>query len=137
MLQITLRGLQCNISVLNVHAPTEDKSDDMKDSIYKERGNVSYQFPKYHKIILLDFNAKAEGEDIFKPTIGNENLHEIRNDNGVRAVNFATSENLIVRSVMFLNCNIHKYAWTSDGKKHNQIHHVLIDKRQHSSTVHI
>jgi hypothetical protein len=32
--------------------------------------------------ILLDFNAKAGRKDIFKPTIGNESLHEINNDNG-------------------------------------------------------
>jgi hypothetical protein len=29
------------------------------------------------KILLGDFNAKVDREDIFKPTIGNENLHEI------------------------------------------------------------
>jgi hypothetical protein len=51
-------------------------------------------FPKYHIKILLDFNAKVGREDIFTPTTGNERLHEINNDNGVRAVNFATSKNL-------------------------------------------
>jgi hypothetical protein len=34
---------------------------------------------------------KVEGEDIFKPKVGNGILHEISNDNGVSAVNFATS----------------------------------------------
>jgi hypothetical protein len=46
------------------------------------------------KILLGDFNAKVGREDIFKPTIGNESLHEISNDNGV---NFATSKNLTVQ----------------------------------------
>jgi hypothetical protein len=41
---------------------------------------------------------------------------------GVRAVNFATSENLVVKSTMFPHCSIHKYTWTSpDGQTHNQI----------------
>jgi hypothetical protein len=40
-------------------------------------------------------------EDIFKPIIGNESLHEASNDNGVRVVNFATSKNLIVKSTTF------------------------------------
>jgi hypothetical protein len=35
------------------------------------------------KILSGDFNAKVGQEDIFKPTIGNENLHEKSNDNGV------------------------------------------------------
>jgi hypothetical protein len=46
------------------------------------------------KILLGDFNAKAGREDIFKPTIGNESLDDISNDNGVRLVNYATSRNL-------------------------------------------
>jgi hypothetical protein len=41
-----------------------------------------------------NFKAKIGREDIFKPTTGNESLHEISNDNGVRLVNFATSKNL-------------------------------------------
>jgi hypothetical protein len=49
------------------------------------------QFLKYHvKILSGDFNAKVGREDIFKPTIGNEILHETSNDNRVKVVNFAT-----------------------------------------------
>jgi hypothetical protein len=46
------------------------------------------------KILLGDLNAKVDSEDIYKPTIWNESLHEISNDNGVRIVNFATSKTL-------------------------------------------
>ena len=73
-------------------------------------------------------------ENIFKPAIGNESLHKDNNDNGVRIVNFATSKNLFVKSTMLLHGNIHKYTWTSpDGKTHNQIDHILIDRRQQLS----
>jgi hypothetical protein len=49
-------------------------------------------------------------------------------------VNFATSENLRVKSTMFPYRNIHKYTWTSpDGKTHNQIDHILVDRRSHSN----
>ena len=86
------------------------------------------------KILLGDFNAKVGREKIFKPTIGNESLHQHSNDNGVRIVNFATSKNLVVKSTMFPHRNIHKYTWTSpDGKNHNQINHILIDRSRHSS----
>jgi len=86
------------------------------------------------KILLGDFNAKVGRENIFKPTIGNESLHQDSNDNGIRIVNFATSKNLVVKSTMFPHRNIHKYTWTSpDGQTHNQIDHILIDRRWHSS----
>jgi hypothetical protein len=42
------------------------------------------------KILLGDFSAKVGKENIFKPTIGIESLHEISNDNGV--VNFVLSK---------------------------------------------
>jgi hypothetical protein len=90
------------------------------------------------KILLRDFNIEVGREDIFKPTVGNESLHEISNDNGVRVVNFATSKNLIVKSMMFPHCSIHKYTWTSpDGNTHNQIGQILIDRQKHSSVLDI
>ena len=73
----------------------------------------------------------------FKPIIGQESLHQDSNDNGVRLVNFTTSKNL-VKSTIFPHRNIHKYTWTSpdgNGKTHNQIDHVLIDRRWHSSVL--
>ena len=90
------------------------------------------------KILLGDFNAKLGREDTFKPTIGNESLHEDSNDNGVRVVNFATSKDLVVKSTMFPHRNIYKYTWTSpDGKPHNQVDHVLIDRIWHSSILYV
>jgi len=55
------------------------------------------------KILLGDFNALVGRENIFKPTVGNESLHQDGNDNGARIVNFATSKNLVVRSMTFLH----------------------------------
>jgi len=60
------------------------------------------------KILLGDFNAKVEKENIFKPTIGNESLHQDSNDSGVRIVNFTTSETPVVRSTKFPHRSIHK-----------------------------
>jgi exonuclease III len=83
MSYIILRGSWFHIIVLNVHAPTEDKIDDVKDSFYEELEHIFDKFPKYHmKMLLGDFNAKAGRKDISKPTIENESLHEISNGNG-------------------------------------------------------
>jgi hypothetical protein len=115
MSYIILRDGWCNI-ILNVHAPTEDKIDDIKERFYEELEHVFDKFPKYH--ILLDFNAEVSREDIFKPTVGNESLHEISNDNGIRVVNFATSKDLTVKSTMYQHRNINKFTWTSPGGRH-------------------
>jgi hypothetical protein len=41
---ITLRGCWCDIIVLNVHAPKEDKIDDIKYSFYEEPEHVFNKF---------------------------------------------------------------------------------------------
>jgi hypothetical protein len=47
-----------------VHAPTEDKDDDIKDIFYEELQQV-YEFPRYHmKILLGDCNPKVGRENI-------------------------------------------------------------------------
>jgi hypothetical protein len=110
-----LRGL--SLLVMYVRAPTEDKIDNVKDSLYEE----------LQRIFDIRFQVQSSQKDIFKPTIENANLHEISNDNEVRVVNFATFENLIVKRTMFPHPNNHKYAWASpDGENHNQIDVILI-----------
>ena len=104
---IVLRGRWLHIILVNVHAPSEEKSEELKDSFYEQLEEVFDHFQKYHmKILLGDYNAKVGREDMFKPIIGQESLHQDSNDNGVRIVNFATSKNLVVK--MFPHRNIHK-----------------------------
>jgi hypothetical protein len=60
MSRIRLRGRWCNITVLNVHAPCEGKSDDLNDRFCEEVGRVFDQFPRYDmKVLLGDFNAEV------------------------------------------------------------------------------
>jgi hypothetical protein len=97
------------------------------------------------KILFGNFSAKVSREDIFKQTIRNESLHEISYDNWIKwnernwmkwYDNFTTPKNLRVKSAMFPHRNIHKYTWTSpDGKFHNQISHILVDRRRHSNVL--
>jgi hypothetical protein len=62
---IILRGRWFHIIVLNVQAPTEDKTDDVKDCFYEELKRIFDKFPKYHmKILLGDFSAKVGREDV-------------------------------------------------------------------------
>ena len=48
-----------------MYAPS--KSDDSKDSFYKELEQVFDHFPRYHtKILLGDFNAKVGEKEYFQ-----------------------------------------------------------------------
>jgi hypothetical protein len=88
MLYVIIQG-RWYIIFLNVHVPTQDKSNDLKDSSCEELECVFDHFPKYQmKILLGDFNAKVGR------TIRNESLHEISNHTGVRVTNYATLKNL-------------------------------------------
>jgi len=68
-----------------VHAPSQEKSDDSKDSFYDEL-EILDNFPRYNMKNIGDFNAKMGKEYTLKPTIGNESLHQDSYDNGVRIV---------------------------------------------------
>jgi hypothetical protein len=93
VIYIVLRGRWCNITVLDVHAPSEVENDHSKNSSYEELEPVFDNFPTYHmKILLGDFNAKVWREYILKPIIGNESPHQDSNDKGVRVVKFITKK---------------------------------------------
>jgi hypothetical protein len=69
------------------------------------------------KILFGDCNTKLGWEDIFKPTPGNDSLHQDSNDNGVKVVNFDSSNSLALKSMMFQHQINHKYNWPSPNRK--------------------
>jgi exonuclease III len=106
---IILRGHSCNIIVLNVHAPCEDKSEDVKDSFCEALGHVLDQCRRYNMKILLGDFKNRQGR-YFQLTIGYDCSHKISNDSGAIVVKSATSKNLAVKNTKFPHCNIHKYT---------------------------
>jgi hypothetical protein len=60
MSYIIMRGRYCHIIALNVHAPTKDKTDDVKDSFNEEVERVFDKIPKYYmKLLLGGFGARV------------------------------------------------------------------------------
>jgi hypothetical protein len=50
---IILRGVWCDIIVLNVQVQTEDTIDDIRDTFYEELDHVFDKLPKYNIKIVL------------------------------------------------------------------------------------
>jgi hypothetical protein len=54
------------------------------------------------------FNAKVGREHIYKPTIGNESLHNETNNKRIKMIQFAISKVFKVISTIFPHKDIHK-----------------------------
>ncbi|XP_071573135.1 craniofacial development protein 2-like [Temnothorax nylanderi] len=132
---LRIKGRFFNISLINVHAPTEDKSDVEKDEFYSALEDAYDKCPKNDiKIIVGDLNAKIGRESRYQPHIGKYSLHKESNKNGDRAIGFAASKNMIIGSTKFNHKDVQKPTWVSpDGQTLDQIDHVLIDARHASN----
>jgi hypothetical protein len=77
---------------------------------------------------------KLVKKSIYKPTIGNQSLHNETNNNRIKIIQFAISNGLNVRSTTFPHKDIHKETWYSaDSRTANQTDHILINNRFRSA----
>ena len=59
-----------NYSLINIYAPTNDKSDDVKDAFYESLDKTYDECPKHDvKIVIGDANAQIGTEDFFRRMI--------------------------------------------------------------------
>lgn len=134
--RLRLKGKYRKISIINVHAPTNEKKDEIKDQFYEEIGKVVNALPRYDvKIVLGDFNAKIGREEVYKSITGGYSLHGKTNENGEKLIQYATESRMKIMSTSFERKSIYKGTWMSpDGKTCNQIDHVLIEAK-HKETI--
>mgnify|MGYP005985764973 CR=1 FL=1 len=125
-------GQNQNLFVLNIHPPTEEKEDDVKDALYEEMDRVIDKIPKRDIIIIImgDANAKVGREEIYKEIVGKHSKHEESNNNGLRLIELAIERNMKIVSTQFQRKDIHKGTWIIPGRQEtNQIDHVLIQEK--------
>ena len=127
---IRVHGKFRNYSIINAHAPTEDKDNEEKDK------TVYSQCPRHDiKMVLGDFNAKVGKEESNYPYAGRNGLHEECNGNDYKLVQFDAATDMINGGTIFTHKNIHKVTWRSpDGDTMNQTDHISIQEK-HSSNL--
>lgn len=125
---IYIKGKFRNISIINVHAPTEEKDEDEKNAFDTLEGAYDNCPRNDVKIVIGNLNAKIEREAHHQRQTGLHSLHTENNDSGLRVIDFAAGRDMVVGSTMFLRKDIYKYTWIShDQETRNQIDYVLID----------
>lgn len=112
------RGRFFNYTFISVHAPTEEKEEELKDQFYEELEKRYDEAPRHDiKIIIGDLNAKVGQEEEFRPTIGTQSLQLESNDNGLRLIDFAMAKDMVISSTTFEHKRIHKQTWESPVMK--------------------
>lgn len=118
---IRMRGKYRKITIVNVHAPTEDKEEEEKDKFYEMIERKIQSTPRYDiKIVLGDFNAKVGRENIYKHITGGNSKHLTSSENGQKLIHFAIENDMKIMSTFFEHKDIHKGTWVSpDGRTVN------------------
>jgi exonuclease III len=130
--KLRVKGKYNNITLINTYAPTEDKTEEIKEQFYDDLQSIVDKVPKTDLTILLgDVNAKLGKELAYKKITGKYTLHEETNRNGELLCDFAAANIMIVMSTQFQHKPIHKGTWKSpDQNTKNQIDHVLINQNR-------
>lgn len=133
---LRVRGKFFNYSIINVHAPHNEKPEEDKEAFYNQLAKAYRKCPKHDiRIVIGDLNAQVGREQVYRPTIGKFSLHSGTNENGLKLINFAAAHNMVISSTCFRHKNIHLTTWASPGLRiRSQIDHMLIDGR-HASDV--
>ena len=84
-----------NISLIYVHAATEEKVELGKEAFYQKVEEMYDSCPSnYIKIVLGDWKPEVGREEIYRGVIGRHSMHLNRNNNGQRLVGLQQQKTL-------------------------------------------
>jgi exonuclease III len=71
------------LSIVSVHAPTEEEGEEEKGKYYEDLQKIHNKIPKHDIIkIMGDLNVKIGKEEVYQQVVGKHTLHESTNSNG-------------------------------------------------------
>ena len=107
--KLRMKGKFHNITLINVHAPTEEKTEEERGKFCVDLQKEYDRVPKHDNVMILgDLNAKIGRDKAYKNVTGKNTLHEVSNQNGEMVCNFAIENNLTVMSTQFQHKLIRK-----------------------------
>ena len=126
---VKLKGKPFDISIIQVYAPTADKSEEEHEQFYNDLEMAKSQCKSQYIVIVMgDFNAKV-GDEIYEDTVGPHGLGN-RNERGEKLIEWAKSHGRIIGNTWFEQHPRRLWTWKSPGDNtRNQIDYMLINSR--------
>ena len=127
-----LRASPFNITIIQVYAPTSSYEDSDVDEFYRELQSLVDQTPKQDILVVQgDWNAKV-GEDAQEDwgEVCGPSCNPETNDRGLKLLNFATYNNLVLANTLGNHKPFRRWTWHSpDVTHHDQTDYILVKKR--------
>jgi len=133
MCKLRIKGKYHNLSLICVHAPTEDSDNTVKKQFFEDLQRIQNRIPKHDATVLLrDMNAKIV-LDAYSSVTGKYFLHKESNGNDELTCEYAAANDMYIKSTKFNHKKIYKGTWVApDGNTCNQIDHVLVNQNKSS-----
>jgi len=125
------------VTVVQVYAPTEDRTQSVKDEFYVKLQDTVGRVARGDLLIVMgDLNARVGDEtDIWGEVLGRYG-EEICNENGRRLLQFSSEHNLLIANTWFPHKKIHMYTWECRGRGlRSLIDYFLIGKEYRKQVV--
>lgn len=138
---VQLRASPVNINIIQVYAPTSDRTDEEVEELYTSINQVIKNLNKQEILIVMgDFNARI-GAGRSSCSVGPFGLGK-RNERGDLLETFAEENQLAVMNTWFKLHPRRLYTWKSPADKpgkivRNQIDYILINRRYRNSCTYV
>ena len=124
-----------NMSIIQVYAPTNDATEEEKESFYYQLQTVYDRTPRRDVIVVIgNFNAKIGNNNTGMETVMGQHGLGSMNENGEILADFCTCNDIVIGGTIFPHKPCHKATWRSpDARTENQIDHITINRRWKSA----
>ena len=133
MISVRFQGKPCNITVIQVYAPTSNAEEAEVEWSYEDLQDLLELTPKKDVLFIIgDWNAKVGSQET--PGITGKFGLGVQNKAGQRLIEFCQENTLLIANNLFQQHKRRLYTWTSpDGQHQNQIDYILCSQRWRSS----
>ena len=117
MISVQFQGKPCNITVIQVYAPTRNTEEAEVKWFYEDPQDLLELTPKKDVLFIIgDWNAKVGSQET--PGVTGKFGLGIRNEAGQKLVKFCQENVLVIAHTLFQQHKRRLYTWTSPDGQH-------------------